>query len=236
MLNTLLESRSRPRRNRIGAAVSAVVHGTLIIAAAYATASGSQPDLPTDRATKIHWIPNTAPADRADAPAPATRPTAAATPRPAIRPPSVQIDVAAPSVTIDFDASRARTTDFAPGPTDNVDSATHRGMHPTNYRDGRPFDAADVDVPAAAINNTVRPEYPPSLRTSGVEGQVVAQFVVDQSGRTQTSTARILSATNDLFAESVRRALPKMRFIPAKVAGRPVAQMVQQAFVFRLDR
>lgn len=234
MLDTLLESRSRPRRNSIGAAVSAVVHGTLIIAAAYATASGSQPDLPANRATKIHWIPNTAPADRADAPA--SRPAAAATPRPAIRPPSIQIDVAAPSVSIDFGDSRALTTDFAPGPTVNFDSAAHRGAQPSNYGDKRPFDAAEVDLPAAAIASTVRPEYPGALRSSGVEGQVIAQFVVDQSGRAQSSTARILSATNDLFAESVRRALPKMRFIPAKVAGRPVPQMVQQAFVFRLDR
>jgi hypothetical protein len=30
--------------------------------------------------------------------------------------------------------------------------------------------------------------------------------------------------------------MPQMRFKPAKIGGKPVSQLVQQQFVFRLDR
>ena len=74
------------------------------------------------------------------------------------------------------------------------------------------------------------------MRTAGIEGEVIAQFIVDRNGYVSTESIRILSATNELFAESVKRAIPKMKFVAARLRGETVPQTVQQLFSFRLDR
>jgi protein TonB len=89
---------------------------------------------------------------------------------------------------------------------------------------------------AVAVISGAGPSYPATMRASGIEGEVKAQFVVNEQGRAEVSSLRIVSSTNDHFSEAVRQALPRMRFRPAELRGRPVAQTVQQLFSFRLDR
>jgi TonB family protein len=97
------------------------------------------------------------------------------------------------------------------------------------------YNVSEVETAVALLGNTI-PEYPSALRASGIEGNVSAEFVVTNSGKADVGSFRIVSATNEAFAESVRRALPRMRFRPATMDGHTVAQLVQQQFVFRLDR
>jgi hypothetical protein len=93
-----------------------------------------------------------------------------------------------------------------------------------------------VEKPAAQIPGTGKPLYPDALRSSGVEGEVQAQFVVTADGKADVSTFKILKATNDLFAASVRVALPAMRFYPAETGGKKVDQLLQLAFTFSRDK
>ena len=87
----------------------------------------------------------------------------------------------------------------------------------------------------AAAGNTP-PRYPDALRRSRTGGTVLAEFVVDTLGRVDDRTSiSILSSSNELFAASVREALPAMRFVPAEVDGRRVKQLAQVPFEFRLD-
>ena len=72
------------------------------------------------------------------------------------------------------------------------------------------------------------------LKARGVEGEVVGSFVVDTTGRVETSTFRILNSTDSLFSAAVRAALPAMKFVPARLAGAKVRQLVQQAYPFKL--
>lgn len=58
----------------------------------------------------------------------------------------------------------------------------------------------------------------------------------EPSGGADRDSFRVVSSTHTLFADAVRRALPRMRFKPARIGQRPVAQLVQQLFVFKLDR
>jgi len=60
--------------------------------------------------------------------------------------------------------------------------------------------------------------------------------VVNEDGRAEASTFKVLNKTNDLFANAVRSALPQMRFYAAEVGGKKVKQLVQQSFQFKLDR
>jgi protein TonB len=98
-----------------------------------------------------------------------------------------------------------------------------------------PYDALEVERPVAALPGT-SPSYPELLRAAGLEGQVVVQFVVDTTGRAEGGSVRILSTSHELFAQSIRAAVPKMRFRPAEIGGRRVRQLVQQAFGFSLAR
>ena len=80
------------------------------------------------------------------------------------------------------------------------------------------------------------PEYPSSLRDSGVEGEVLAQFVVGENGRYEGGSLKILKSSNPAFTAAVKAALPGMRFSAAQIGGKKVAQLVQMPFQFHLQR
>ena len=71
---------------------------------------------------------------------------------------------------------------------------------------------------------------------AGVEGQVVAVFVVDDQGRVEAGTISFLRSDNEQFEREVLATLRNMRFAPAEVGGRKVRQLVQMPFVFKLSR
>jgi TonB family protein len=78
-------------------------------------------------------------------------------------------------------------------------------------------------------------KYPDTMRSRGVMGCVLAQWVVDTTGRADTTTFRILKASHTEFAQAVRDALPAMRFTPAELHGQKVRQLVQQPFDFSIQ-
>jgi protein TonB len=93
-----------------------------------------------------------------------------------------------------------------------------------------------VEKPVAPVPGTGNPRYPDILRSSSIEGEVLAQFVVDTTGRVEVSTFKVIRTSHELFSASVRQALPQMRFLAAEVGGRKVKQLVQQPFVFALQK
>ena len=56
------------------------------------------------------------------------------------------------------------------------------------------------------------PEYPAALRGSGAGGAVVLQFKVQENGKPDLHTLRVLRESDPAFTESVRRVLPKWRY------------------------
>jgi len=80
------------------------------------------------------------------------------------------------------------------------------------------------------------PEYPQALRDQGVEGKVLAQFVVGENGRYQGGTLKILDSSNPAFTAAVKDALPRMKFSAAQIGGKKVAQLVQMPFQFNLKK
>jgi TonB family protein len=93
-----------------------------------------------------------------------------------------------------------------------------------------------VEQPVVLLEDSPPPQYPESLRGAGIEGEVVAQYVVDSGGRFEQGSFKILRTTHDLFSQAVSDVLPKMRFLPAEIGGRKVKQLVQQSFAFSLTR
>jgi hypothetical protein len=77
------------------------------------------------------------------------------------------------------------------------------------------------------------PQYPMALAAYGFAGHVTLEFVVDTFGLAETDDLFVAEASHIGFVQSARRAIGKCRYRPAKKAGRPVRQVVQQRVVWR---
>jgi TonB family protein len=93
-----------------------------------------------------------------------------------------------------------------------------------------------VEKPVSPLPNNTAPRYPDELRSANVEGEVLAQFIVDEDGRPDVSSFQVARSTNEQFTTAVRLALPNLRFNAALVGGRPVKQLVQMPFQFNLSK
>ena len=215
MFSTLIESTPHREPNGGARLVSALFHSALIAGAIYATASGAASKVVATAGTqaqKVLWVKPSAQPQSAPAPKPK--------PRPVVAP--KKVPTAAPR----FDPNAQPTPEPDPSTAANLAGGGAPGA----------FNSFEVDVEVVAIAGTVRPQYPEFLRSSGTQGQVIAQFVVTEKGRADPETFRVLSSTHPQFTAAVNRALPYMRFNPATIRGNPVSQLVQQLFVFKLDR
>jgi TonB family protein len=95
------------------------------------------------------------------------------------------------------------------------------------------YTADQVDVPARPDSSALAmPLYPDSLHRQRIPGRVLAEFVVDTAGRPEPETIGIVSSTDPRFSASVVHALLEARFVPARLGGHPVRQLVQQPFSF----
>jgi protein TonB len=220
MFTTLIESTPHRNPNNGARIASALFHSAIIAAAVYATASGAASKVVAaagTQAEKILWVKPSAQPASAPAPAPKPKPKA----RPVAAPAKV------PTTTPPIDANAQPTPEPDAGAT-----ATNAigGGTPGAYN------AFEVDIEVVAIPGSGSPRYPEMLRSAGTEGQVIAQFVVNEKGRADQKTFKVISSTHPQFTDAVNRALPQMRFKPAKIGGKPVSQLVQQLFVFKLDR
>ena len=125
-----------------------------------------------------------------------------------------------------------------------VYGARHRGERsgargelpfgPTPFVPDTAFSVLEVDEMVERYEGSAAPIYPRDLLAVGVEGQVQATYVVDTTGRVDTTTILVEQSDDPRFTESVRTALGGMRFRPAKRAGKTVRQLVEQRFRFRI--
>lgn len=93
-----------------------------------------------------------------------------------------------------------------------------------------------VEQPVTAMPGNPGPRYPDALREAGVEGEVLAQFVVGPEGVADMNTFKVLKSSDAAFTAAVQNALPNMKFNPPLVGGRAVRQLVQMPFQFNLAK
>jgi TonB family protein len=97
------------------------------------------------------------------------------------------------------------------------------------------YTADQVDVVAMPDSaEPVSPMYPDSLLRNGIEGNVLAEFVVDTTGLVESNTVGVVTSSHPLFTDAVRAALRRAEYRPAVLNGRAVRQLVQQPFRFVL--
>ena len=229
MLETLLESKPRGSRSTAGAIASVTTHTALIAAAVFATAQARvQPRAPAEIVRPIYFPPNMPLVHT-----PPSTPAAATHPVDGHRMIFVgtHIDIAIPP--IDLTTVVSKPGDFGSASSGALRPGTAEPPTPSY---GSAFRADQVDRQVGLIPGVRPPTYPEALRSAGIEGKVLVEFVVDERGQPVQGSIRVVQSDNDLFADAVRVALGRMRFTPAEVGGKKVSQLVQMPFVFTLNR
>lgn len=236
----LLESNDqKPKRGFAGNGISVVFHMAVVSLAIYATAE-ARPVVKNEVIEKISYVeaPPATPVEVKTAAPKAPAKTNLIVPVPAK---VLQAPIAIPTEIpeIDITAKIVDEKDFgrsgvAAGLPNGVEGGLGDG---SGVGSGSPksgiYSEDQVEEVAVAIGKIV-PVYPEAMRAAGIEGQVLAQFVVNEQGRADPKSFKIVTSANPMFDLAVRNALPRMRFKPAKVGGKAVKQLVQQSFQFKL--
>ncbi|HEX5438620.1 MAG TPA: TonB family protein [Gemmatimonadaceae bacterium] len=89
-----------------------------------------------------------------------------------------------------------------------------------------------VETQAQPLEGNPAPAYPAALQAAHTDGQVLAEFVVDTTGRVDMTTFKVTMATDERFVEALMQVLPRWRFRPAETAGHRVRQFIQMPLTF----
>ena len=238
MFNNLIESKAKRQKRFGGSLASIVIHTAMIIGIVVVTANAGIQNEKT-KEEKIDFVE--VKKDEPKPPEPEKPP-----PPPDVvvqQPPPKGFQVLTapieiPDVIPEIDLSKKATdeADFSgKGVAGGVAKGIEGGKGPVPQGD-QPYFDFQVEKPVVMAPGTAGPTYPDMLRSAGIEGTVLAQFVVDTTGRAEMSTFKALKSDNALFETAVKNALQRMRFLPAEVGGRKVKQLVQQPFQFSLNR
>ncbi|HEX5074841.1 MAG TPA: energy transducer TonB [Gemmatimonadaceae bacterium] len=238
MFNNLLESKPKKERRGGGTVTSIVVHSILVGLAVYATANAAiRNEKPKQEKIDFVETPKDEPPPPKEEPPPPPPPDVVVAPPP---PKGFQVltaPVEIPDVIPDIDLSK-KVTDEADFSGKGVAGGVAKGVEGGKavVQSDQPYFEFQVEKPVVPAPGSVAPRYPDMLRQAGVEGEVLAQFVVDTTGKAEPGSLKILKSSHDMFVQSVKNALPQMKFIPAEVGGKKVKQLVQQPFTFSISK
>jgi TonB family protein len=90
-----------------------------------------------------------------------------------------------------------------------------------------------VDSPVT-VEKMVRPPFPAAAVRRSIEGDVTLQYVVDEDGRAQRASIRVITANYREFVEAAADAIARSRYHPAQAQGCPVKLLVQQRIRFKV--
>jgi protein TonB len=233
MLAVLLESRAARQTHLRGTLLSTFVHGTVIAAAVALSMSGRGRHGPAPQVhpVSVTYVQPIRPETPTQSRTSASVSSVPAGPRlPVIEVPVIT-PVGIPPVDLTMPATSAGEFRIGarPDPGAVAGPALPLGGNDVN-------ESSAVDRAPHIMGRATAPLYPPALRAAGVEGRVLAEFVVDTVGRAELATLRFPELPDPRFADAVRDAISRTRFSPGEVAGRPVRTRVVLPFDFRLLR
>jgi periplasmic protein TonB len=233
MFNQLIESKPKKQKMAGGTVFSIVLHTFLIAAAVYATARAGVKD-EKSKAEKIQFVEMKKEPPKVPDKPPPPKEVIVKPPPPkgfqVLRAP-VKIDIKIPE--IDLSKAITNESDFS---GKGVKGGTGNGVVGGIANANQTYFEFQVEKPAEMIQDGTKPKYPSVLETSGIAGEVQAQFVVNSSGKADMDTFKVLKSTNELFTQAIKSYLPRAHFSPAQIGGKPVNQLVQQSFQFAVPR
>ena len=234
MFNQLLESKAKRQGLAGGTIFSVVLHTALIAGAVYATATAGVKEEKKTEKIQFVEIKKEPPKEVVKEAPPPEKVVVAPPPKgfQVLRAP-VKIDIKIPE--IDLSKAVTNESDFSgKGVKGGVGSGVVGGTGPVTT--DQTYFEFQVERPASMLDDSPKPKYPAVLESSGIAGEVQAQFVVSSNGKADMDSFKVLKSTNELFTQAVKNVLPRMRFSPAQIGGKPVNQLVQQSFQFAVPR
>ncbi len=223
MMRLWREEYSRPVRRGPSTATSIVVHGALILFAVVATNPPAELVSLWELANRVYYV----------APPPRSATTDESSPR------MRYVDEAPVGPGSGFERALggeptrklqlAQRGDLGTDLVASVESRRSRGTDSV-------FTFVEVDSAVTTDPTSAAPTYPEAMRQLGLEGLVEVSYIVDSTGFADSSSMVIVRASRDEFAVAVRRALPYMHFVAAKIGPRRVSQLVIQSFNFKIER
>ena len=232
MFEVLLESKAKKQRTTTQFLTSVVLHGVLIFVAVQATKGAAEQMTKILEDTTLVFLEPPKAAPEPEKPPPEA--VVAANPPPQ----GFQTVVAVQDIPTEIPPvnlnERFNPSDFTgKGVEGGIAAGVVGGTGPVPIT-GETFLEAQVDDPPQLISAGPQ-RYPPVLRSAGVTGRVMAQFIVDTNGHAEVSSFRVISSTNKAFEESARETILKSVFRPGRVRGQAVRVIVQQAVSFNLN-
>ncbi len=107
----------------------------------------------------------------------------------------------------------------------SMDAIRHTPLAQQNAMVDTVYEAHEVDVLARLDGELSRPPtYPTRLRSRKVAGSASVSFVVLPNGEPWMRDVRIVAASHKEFGEALAASIESLRFTPARLADRPVAQ------------
>ena len=238
MFNNLVESQAKKQKRWGGSVFSIAFHAVVVAGLVIVTANAGIKN-EKSKEEKVDFVEVKKDEPKPPEPEkPPPPPDAVAAPPPPKGFQVLSAPIEIPNIIPDIDLSKKVTdeADFSgKGVAGGVAKGVEGGKGPVPQGD-QPYFDFQVEKPVVMAPGATGPAYPDMLRSAGIEGTVLAQFVVDTTGRADMSTFKVLKTDNDLFSTSVKNALTRMKFLPAEVGGRRVKQLVQQPFQFSLNR
>ncbi len=238
MFDNLIESQAKKQRRTGGFTLSAVLHAVLITAAVVATAAAKEGlDKPKQEKVEFVQVKKEEPPPPKDQPKPPPPDVVMKAPPPK----GFQVltaPIKIPDVLPDIDLNK-KVTDENDFSGKGVAGGMAKGIvggTPQPINNDQTFFEFQVEKQVQPMPGNPTPRYPDMLRSANVEGEVLAQFTVDTTGRADMSTFKVLKETHAMFTQAVKSALPNMKFYPAEVGGRKVKQLVQMPFQFNLTK
>lgn len=233
MFNQLIESKAKRQKMAGGTVFSLVLHTVLITGAVYATAKAGSKDEKA-KAEKIQFVEMKKEPPKVPDKPPPPKEVVVKPPPPkgfqVLRAP-LKIDIKIPE--IDLSKAITNENDFS---GKGVKGGTGNGVVGGIANTNQTYFEFQVEKPAEMLAESPKPKYPSVLESSGIAGEVQAQFVVSSAGKADMDSFKVLKSTNDLFTQAVKNVLPRMKFSPAMIGGKPVNQLVQQSFQFAVPR
>jgi periplasmic protein TonB len=260
MMNNLLESKPHKQKATGAKIFSIVFHSVILFFAVYATARAGVAKDNEKREQKVNFIamkkePPPPEVKKKEPPPPPKVKKVVTEHNPAPLPPTpvetappkgfqelkapVEIPVELPK--IDLSAKVTNEGDFSGKGVKGGSESGKEGSEGTKeggaagVNPDKAYMDFQVEQQVQPISGT-QVEYPESQRSSGIEGEVQAQFVVNENGRVEPGTFKVLNSPNAAFTAAVKAALGGMRFRPAKIGDTKVSQVVQQSFKFQLTK
>jgi TonB family protein len=111
------------------------------------------------------------------------------------------------------------------------DTAAALQSDTANNRTAAQADSTPDSIPRLA--KFVKADYPPAALARGIEGSVVLDLLVSDSGT--VDSVAVVSAADSSLGPAAAAAAKKFRFSPARFGGKPEAVVMQYEYRFSLD-